>query len=213
MSEMDFAEGDSEAFHLWFDWFSCRHAADLLLAGFRTVAAYRALIGGMQVVDVLEASGWEIFDTERYRAMMPKDPHWRDILGRRVRKSHTVYTEQALLTHELAGGLPPIDADWITMTRYEADEQLEAAVLDWFSAHEAARLRTLGAREFRRGRRTRDHPRNPTIRPSCVIFVEWDRKPSGDSDSVEKIAGRFSAVVRADHFAGQRIYPWPDHAS
>ncbi|MGE0224887.1 MAG: hypothetical protein AB7S57_16590 [Acetobacteraceae bacterium] len=203
-AELDLPEADVEAFS---DWYAYRHTPDLYQAGFLTCTCYRVLGGDMNLFDLYEAPGWEIFENPRYLGMRGRDPYMAALMEKRRDKAHTVY-EQRLIQPEPGDGW--LDADWIAVVRFdappEADAEIESALSEVFP-----RFASQGLRRIRFAHRTKDHPRNPTHRPRCMVVSEWPQAPAEGADITAMLRQKFGpALSRQDAFTGTRIYPWPD---
>ncbi len=201
-AELDLAEADIPAFSAWY---AGRHAADLYQSGFTVCTCYRAVRGGMDLIDFYEAPSWDVFESPAYRAIGPRDVYGPPLMKKRTDKAHTVYDYKATAPGSASG---PFSADWITFARFAAtpeDAQKLAAAL---SGPDGAALIAAGASRVRLAERGRDHPRNPTHRPPFILIAEWNREPPGD-DTGEFVAARI-ATSGLDRFMGFRLYPWPD---
>jgi hypothetical protein len=193
-AELDLAEEDVRPF---LDWYAFRHAPDLFPLGFASCACYRTADGDMNLFDIYEIPGHDLFTAPGYRRMNGRDPYAAPILATRRNKAHTIYTQQALGTP--SGGL--MDADWLTVARFDTDEQPDAV---------AARLTAAlpsGIAQGRVGTRTVDHPVYTTHRPRFLVVLEWSERPPADaSRQLRKAVGE---AERLDAFTARRLYPWP----
>ncbi len=130
------------------------------------------------------------------------------LMEKRRNKAHTVY-EQHLIAPDAAG--PCLDADWISVFRFAVPEEADEVIADLLTRHWPLLLST-GIKRIRFATRGRDHPRNPTFRPRCMVLAEWDEQPSDDASGIPDLlfdaAG--DAIDDDTAFIGQRVYPWPD---
>jgi len=189
-AELDLAEADIRPF---LDWYAWRHAPDVYEVGLLSCSCYRVYGGDMNLFDLYELPDWSLFETPRYQGMRGRDPYMDGLMAKRRNKAHTVY-DQRLITPP--ADPPSLNADWIAVARFEASADQDDAII--------AKLTELpGARRVRYATRGKDHPRNPTFRPRCMVVTEWDARPSVDLSAVLGLA--------ADCFLGHRVYPWPDH--
>jgi hypothetical protein len=157
----------------------------------------------MNLFDLYEAPGWEIFEAPRYLAMRGRDPYMAPLMERRRNKAHTVY-EQRLIVPSAEGAC--LGADWLSVFRFDAPAGADDAIADALSGGIGG---TVPAR-IRFARRTKDHPRNPTFRPRCMLVLEWPERPPGVDllDLLRRRCG--AAMTNEDTFVGRRLYPWPD---
>lgn len=196
-AELDLADADIPPFR---DWFAGRHASDLYEAGLKVCTCYRAVEGGMSIIDIYEADDWAVFNGPAYVGIRPRDPYGPEILERRRNKSHTVYANDQ---GAIARG--PFRADFVSLARFEAPAEAEAKLRAALGG--AAPL----AQRVRLVARTTDHPRNPTFRPRLMLLAEWNDRPPSAAALDEWVTAQLGAAPESlDHFVGQRIYPWPD---
>lgn len=189
-AELDLAEADVRPF---LDWYAYRHAPDVYEVGLLSCTCYRVFGGDMNLFDLYELPDWSLFETPRYQGMRGRDPYMGPLMEKRRNKAHTVY-EQRLISPP--ADPPSLGADWIMVGRFDATEDQDTEVM---RALGAAR----GARRVRYATRGKDHPRNPTFRPRCMVVTEWSARPTLD------LKGLLPAG--ADCFVGHRVYPWPDN--
>jgi hypothetical protein len=207
-AELDYPQADLAHFA---DWYAYRHAPNLYEAGFRTCTCYRAVTGGMDVIDIYEAESAAVFDAPRYRAMGPKDPYVAEILTKRLDKAHTVYDQLLIAPPAPPGETPALDADWISLIRFAAATATDDRIAAWLGDGETARLFALGAKRLRFAQRTGDHPVYTTHRPRCLFLIEWPERPPRDADTQRRMSERFgNEISDVDTFVGYRLYPWPD---
>jgi hypothetical protein len=193
-SELEYQPGDIQPF---VDWFSGRHSADLFRAGFYTTTCYRAVEGGLTIVDMYQAETWNVFTGEGYK-VRDKDPYAKQKLAPRTNNVNTVYSY-----HPFTAGDDPlrkIDSDWVALIRFDADPD---TIAQWLGTTEAARLRGLGATSIRLVRRTKDRPGTTSYRPNCAILTEWPTRPPSTNILTDHLS-------RTEDFIGYRLYPWPD---
>jgi hypothetical protein len=201
-AELDLPDEDIPTFT---DWYAGRHAPDLYQAGFTVCTCYRAVCGGMKLIDFYEAPDWQIFESPAYRQIGSRDVYGPPLMAKRQDKAHTVYGYRASTAGADAS---PLDADWIAFARFAATPQAVGKLAEALAGAAGAALIAAGARRVRLAERGRDHPRNPTYRPGCILLAEWDQAPADDAD-----VGRFVAAhvdtSGLDSFVGYRLYPWP----
>jgi hypothetical protein len=197
---------DPEDRHAFLQWYAYKHAPDLFPIGFQSCACYEAVMGDMTYFDIYEIPSREIFNSPGYRRMNELDVYAVDILAKRRDKAHTLYQHQYLYSRN--GKTGPIDADWLTVFRFDTD----AADADLNGAldKEARRLAGLGATNVRMAIRTQDHPIYTTHRPRCMLLAEWSADPGADTlfkFLEEQFSGKMSATVK---LVGKRVFPWPN---
>jgi hypothetical protein len=202
-AELDLPDEDIPAF---IDWYSGRHAADLYQAGFTVCTCYRAVRGGMKLIDFYEARDWSIFESDAYRQIGPRDVYGPPLMAKRTDKAHTVYAYYAGVPTDDAAAF---SADWIGFARFAATPQEMAKLADALTGQAGAGLIAAGAKRVRLAQRTRDHPRNPTHRPSYILLAEWNRQPPDEADIGRFVAEQIDSSG-LDSFVGYRLYPWPD---
>ena len=206
-AELDLAQGDVRPF---LDWYAYRHAPDLVPLGFESSACYGTTGGDMNLFDIYEIPSHDLFYGAGYRRMNERDGYATPILEKRRNKAHTIYAQHPLDIGALST-CDRLDADWITVTRFDsaADTDALAAVL---SGH-AEEWRDAGIAAVRFGSRTTDHPVYTTIRPRFMLLLEWQRRPAAGGALIERVTqaiDRKGSVSRQITFEGHRIYPWPD---
>lgn len=205
VAELEIAPADLPDFSAWY---ASRHAPDLFRLGFLSCTSYRALEGEMAVVDMYEADEWGIVATEGYRRMKTRDLHAAPALRGRTDWTHTIYVHHPAHPAEREARL---DADFITLARFGADEAVEARVAEWLAAEGAAAIAAMGGMRPRLLRRGRDHPTLKSRRPRCALVVEWERAAPEASFGLGLLPAALRATVQEDrHFRGVRLYPWPD---
>ena len=204
-AELALNEEDIQPF---LDWYAYRHAPDLYPIGFQSCACYRATIGDMTFFDIYEIPAWEIFMKPAYGLMAERDVYAADILSKRLNKAHTLYEHEQLHPASPERALP-LDADWISILRFNASAERDA--LETVIHQEAARLANAGAKLIRFARRTTDHPTYTTHRPHFMLLAEWPQKPPSEAELFkpveQQLGGRISDLTP---FLGYRVYPWPD---
>lgn len=205
-AELDLPEADVERF---LDWFAFRHVPDLTRSGFPVSTCYRALEGDMNLIDIYELPSADVLASPVYAGMGGRDAYAAEILAKRRDKSNTVYTQRAVAPEGFGAGAS-LDADWVSILRFDAGPEVAAGVEAALRA-QAAKFHELGATRIRFAERGPDHPVYPTHRPRWLAMAEWPSRPGPDAS--------LSAVL--DHvppeglsglkpFLGHRVYPWPD---
>ncbi len=191
------------------DWYSNRHAPDLIRAGFRTATSYRASTGGLAVLNVYEVPDTAVFAGPLYKGVLPNDPYGAGVRGTSAGRlrAQTAYLERAAMPAD--GG--PMNADWISLSRFALPEAEDAALIGWLREEAHEQLGGLGAKRVRLGTRTPEKIGAGTHRPRCMILAEWSAQPPKEADLLPALARRFgAALTEAEHYAGWRAYPWPD---
>ncbi len=207
-SELEYAPKDIAPF---LQWYSGRHSADLFRAGFYTTTCYRAVTGGLTIVDMYQADTWDVFTGDGYK-VRDKDPYAKERLAPRTGNVNTVYTYRSLQ----GAGDPArkIDADWVALVRFESDDAPDDALIDWLQAQEVGRLMALGAASVRLVRRTKDRPNTSSYRPAWAILTEWGGRPPQTADLTGPLADHLDhPLADGDAFVGFRLFPWPDDAA
>jgi hypothetical protein len=204
-AELDLAEEDIEPF---LQWYAYRHAPDVYQVGFQSCTCYRVLDGDMALFDLYEMPTWDLFETQRYLGMRDRDPYMDALMRKRRNKAHTMY-DQHLIAPEATE--PCLDADWISVFRFAMPEEADEVIVELLTRHFPL-LASSGLKRVRFATRGRDHPRNPTFRPRCMVVAEWDDRPPEDACGIPDLlfdsAG--DAIEDDTAFIGRRVYPWPD---
>jgi hypothetical protein len=205
VAELDITPAELPVFSAWY---AGRHAPDLYQLGFRTCTSYRGVEGGMDVIDLYEAAAWDIVASEDYRRMKARDAHAAPACAGRTDWTHTIYNYNALLP---AGRHERLDADWISLARFDATPEAEAALAAWLLDAGEATYARMGARSVRLLRRGRDHPTLKSRRARCALLAEWADEPPSASRGLAPVPPILAGGLRPDEsFAGFRLYPWPD---
>jgi hypothetical protein len=201
-AELDLAEPDMAPF---LDWYAGRHAPDLYPIGFRSCACYRTDDPAMNLFDIYEISGHDIFTGAAYARLKRRDPYAAGIEGRRRNKAHTIYEQFEAFAGSVAED-PSLDEDWIVTLRFDAadDPAALSARLGGVVKNALAR----GCSRARLGVRTTDHPMYTTTRPRYMLLLEAERQPEPAIATAlrEHLTGFASNVIG---FTGHRLYPWP----
>lgn len=181
-------------------WYANIHAPHLYEAGFTTCTSYRAVRGGMGIVDIYQAPDWSVFAGERfarYRQVAAADPHLPPFMAG-IANRRTPY----VAVDGLAAAAP-LASDWIALWRFSADAALLAETQSWLTATGvSARLL----------RRTREAPTGGSDRPNAALLIESRSEPQ-EALPVDAPQALLAAVAAAEPFAGFRLYPWPDDPS
>jgi hypothetical protein len=205
------------------DWYTRRHAPDLIAAGFYTAQVYESEVGSPLVCNLYEIPGPGLFLTPAYRAVAANDAEGPAIIGLLTDRSNTAY-EQVLTV-----GVPRPAGDWsggdrtgavegaaLTTARLDLPDGDEAALLQWYETREAARLR--GRHGFRAGRVCRRGPPHPTAvsrDPRWFVINEWDTLDAALADGgADAAEARYAAAFpgRLSHFlynVGRRVFRLP----
>ena len=202
-AELELPDEDIAAFS---DWYAGRHAPDLYQAGFTVCTCYRAVRGGMKLIDFYEAPNWSIFESEAYRRIGPGDVYGPPLMAKRLDKAHTVYDYRASTN---SADTSPLAGDWVGFARFAATPQAVAKLAEALAGAPGAALIAAGAKRVRLAERGRDHPRNPTHRPACMVLAEWSAPPPDAADIGRFVADQID-TSGLDSFVGYRLYPWPD---
>ena len=205
-SELDIAEEHIDAF---VNWYAFRHAPDIYQIGFDVCTSYRGIAGDMMIMDLYEIDSVDIFDTPQYRGIAQNDPYSAAILAHRGNKAHTIYS-QLLVAPEPVDTRALLNADWISVERFEFSDLDRSALLDYLDSGEAERILLAGAKRVRLAARTKAGPKHVSGRPSCMLLAEWPAQPP-IADIGAHLSARFGEVVREQSFfVGYRLYPWAD---
>jgi hypothetical protein len=205
-SELDIADEHLDAF---VDWYAFRHAPDIYQIGFATCTSYRAVAGDMKVLDLYEIDSVDIFDTPQYRNVALMDPYFVDVLAHRTDKAHSVYT-QVHVAPPPVDDRPLLNADWITVERFEYAQAEHDSLVAWLEGGEAERILLAGAKRVRLAHRTKAGPKHLSNRPRWMLLSEWAQRPTL-AEVGERLRERFGdALSRHSCFVGYRLYPWPD---
>ena len=201
-AELDLAESDIGPF---LDWYAGRHAPDLYPIGFRSCACYRTDDPAMNLFDIYEISGHDIFTGAAYARLKRRDPYAGGIEGRRRNKAHTIYEQVDGFPGSTAQD-PSLDEDWIVTLRFDAADD-PAAVTAKLGDVIGNALGN-GVSRARLGIRTTDHPMYTTSRPRYMLLLEAEHSPDpAIAATVEARLTGFAANVIG--FTGNRLYPWP----
>jgi len=209
-AELDLPTADLDAFAAWY---AGRHAADLYRAGFQVCTSYRAVEGGMNVLNLYQLPSWEIFESPLYRAIGPRDAYGKTVTAGARDKANTPYSLQLTLATP-ANGESGIDADWISVFRCAAAPDIERAITESLTGGEAERLFAVGAKRVHCAHRERPHPQAASHRPRSVIVVEWRERPPNAEAFAPGTTKRFrDQLTEISTFIGYRVYPWPDRGA
>lgn len=198
--EIDLPEG---ALATFCDWYANVHAPHLYEAGFSTCTSYRAVRGGLGIVDVYQAPGWSVFESTsfaRYRRVAAADPHL-PVFMVGLPSIRTPYVGAPGAADE------PLAADWLTVLRFDGAGGALQAVADWLADGGQPLLAEWGVGRARLLTRTRPAPTGSSDRPSAALVLESSRDPGA------ALPGDAPAALRhapGPHFTGRRLYPWPD---
>lgn len=205
-SELDIAEEQIDAF---INWYAFRHAPDIYQIGFDVCTSYRGIAGDMMILDLYEIDSVDIFDTPRYRTIAQSDPYSAGILAHRSNKAHTVYS-QMYVAPVPVDARALLNADWISVERFEFADADKDALLTYLDGGEAERILLAGAKRVRLAARTKAGPKHVSNRPPYMLLVEWPEQPS-IADIGERLSARFGpAILDRSFFVGYRLYPWVD---
>jgi len=208
IAELNIAPADLPAFSAWY---AGRHAPDLYQLGFRTCTSYRGVEGSMDVIDLYEAAGWDIVASEGYRRMKARDAYASAACAGRTDWTHTIYDYNGLLS---AGRHDLLDADWISLARFNATPEAEEVLAAWLLATGEAAYARLGARSVRLLRRERDHPTLKSRRARCAVLAEWADEPPSAARGLAPVSPSIAGGLQLDDsFVGFRLYPWPDRVT
>jgi hypothetical protein len=177
VSRLDLPDGAEPAFA---EWYTRRHAPDLVAAGFLSVSSFRAVQGSPRVCNIYEIRDLDAFGPayEQARAADTEGPRATEAASDR---SLAVYEQ--LVTGGVAGGSSGPDwrsamvAPVVTTLRFSAtaDEQ----VLDWSREREVGRILSMpGSLSVRLGRQVDAGRPNADPRPWC-LFAEWANRAAG----------------------------------
>ena len=205
-SELDIAEEQIDAF---VNWYAFRHAPDIYQIGFDVCTCYRGTAGDMMILDLYEIDSVDIFDTPQYRTIAQTDPYSAAILAHRGKKAHTIYS-QIFVAPEPVDARALLNADWISVERFEFAGPDKDALLAYLDSGEAERILLAGAKRVRLAARTKAGPKHVSNRPPWMLLVEWPERPS-IADIGERLGACFGpAILDRSFFVGYRLYPWVD---
>lgn len=210
IAEIDYSAQAQPGFEAWY---ANRHAPDLFRLGSRTVSSYRPTVGGLKVLNVYEIPDSDILKTARYKAITPADPYGADVRATSAgeKRYQTLYLERTAVPAETPDRLPTIDADWISLARFNAPESSDAAISDWVAGEGRTLLEGHGAKKLRFATRIAENVGAGSDRPRCVLFVEWAAEPPKAADLDAALGKRFGGDVKDNlPFVGWRKYPWPN---
>jgi len=210
VAEVDYAAEHQAAFEAWY---ANRHAPDLLRFGSRTVSSYRPKVGGLAVFNVYQIDDSEVFKTERYKSINARDPYGAGVRATSTgqKRYQTLYLERATAPGPKDEPVATVDADWISVARFDLPETEDAAAAGWTRGAALEMLSPLGLRRLRYGTRMTEQVGAGSDRPRCILFAEWPVEPPVSADLVTALQKRFGAKVSgAMTFVGWRRYPWPD---
>jgi hypothetical protein len=202
------------------DWYTRRHAPDLIRAGFYTAQVYYSEVGSPRVCNLYEIPGFELFRTQAYRDVAANDTEGPAVIALLTSRSNTIY-DQVLTVNVSPGG-----ADWaaggragsvtapaLSTVRFDLPEGDEAALLEWYRGVEFPRLQgRLGFRAGRLCRRGPPHPTSPSRDPRWFVINEWDAIMTALADGTAKeAAARHEAalpgrVTRMAYNVGRRTF-------
>ena len=205
-SELDIAAEHLDAF---VQWYAFRHAPDIYQIGFDVCTSYRSVAGDMTILDLYEIDSVDIFDTARYRAIAPADPYFSEVLSHRTNKAHSVYA-QVVVAPTPVDGRALLNADWISVERFDHAGPDDEPLLRYLEATEFERILLAGAKRVRLARRTKAGPKHVSHRPRWMLLAEW-AQPPGITDIGERLQLQFSdELSNRSFFRGYRLYPWAD---
>ena len=143
-----------------------------------------------------------------YRDMSAvKDPYVASIMRNARREAATIYT-QRVVHPKSTKAIPLLDADWVSMLRFELAPGADDDIIRWLEDEEGPRQAGLGATCLRYGWRSYNHPVLPTHRPRCILLTEWPTRPGAP---LRELKERFGDRVSASEvYIGYRLYPWAD---
>jgi hypothetical protein len=205
-SELDIPEEHLDAF---VQWYAFRHAPDIYQIGFDVCTSYRGVAGDMMVLDLYEIDSVDIFDTPQYRGIAQMDPYSGEILAQRTCKAHSVYT-QVHVSPPPVDLRPLLNADWISVERFDFALPDHEALTEYLASGEAERILLAGAKRVRLASRTKAGPKHVSDRPRWMLLTEWPQRP-GMEDMGQRLHARFGdALSNRSFFVGYRLYPWMD---
>lgn len=205
-SELDIAEEHLDAFVRWY---AFRHAPDIYQIGFDVCTSYRGVAGDMAVLDLYEIDSVDVFDTPQYRNVAQTDPYGPEVLSHRTAKAHSVYT-QVHVAPPPVDERPLLNADWISVERFDFAGTEHDALLAYLENGESERILLAGAKRVRLASRTKAGPKHVSDRPRWMLLCEWPQRPAV-ADIGERLQARFGNVMsKHSFFVGYRLYPWPD---
>jgi hypothetical protein len=205
--EVALADGDLPEFA---EWYAAVHAPHLFQAGFNNCTSYLAVSGGMSVVDIYQAPAWSMFEAPafaRYRSIVFTEPYRPKALAA-VENTRTVYHHHAATPLPSYDPAAPLDADWVSIWRFEGDAADEDRAAAWLKAEGAPALEAIGAQGLRLLHRGRDAPTGTSFRPALALACEWRDRPPEKAALALLPDWLRVRVDPAGSFAGFRLYPW-----
>jgi hypothetical protein len=205
------------------DWYTRRHAPDLIRAGFHRAQVYLSEVGSPLVCNLYEIPGHALFQTQAYRDVAAHDREGPAVIALLTNRSNTAYDQVVTV------GVPRPVGDWsagdrtgaveaavLTTARFDLPGGDEAPLLEWYRSREAARLeRQRGFRAARVCRRGPPHPVAASRDPRWFVIQEWDDVDAALGDgAAEAVAGRYAAAFpgRLTDFRyniGRRVFRLP----
>jgi hypothetical protein len=190
------------------EWYATVHAPHLFQAGFNNCTSYLATSGGLSVVDIYQAADWSMFEAPafaRYRSIVFAEPYRPPALAE-IQNTRTVYLHHAGTPLPLRDPDAPLDADWVSIWRFDGDASLEERVAAWLAADGIA---ALGADQARLLHRGQDAPTGTSFRPALALVLEWSHRPPGDAALLAVLPDWLKpSIDPAQGFTGRRLYPW-----
>lgn len=166
------------------DWYARKHAVDLIASGFRSCAAYHAVVGRPLVNNLYEIDDVGVFDSERYRTARTEaeDPERPLVLSHVSSRSNVPYRQELVLDPPSGDG--DLHQPWLAMLQYDVAEGADESDVHAWARAMAAALVGLGASAVRLCRREGVHPANPsTDVPGLMLLAVFPAGPGGRDDA------------------------------
>lgn len=197
-----------EDFKAFYDWYCGRHSADLFRSTFYTVTLYKTVEGDLKILDVYQADSFDAFSSEGYQKR-GRDPYAKQKLANGSGFANTIY---GYLEGPSTDPKKIIDADWLSVLRFNADEAAAEKLAKEIEGLDVWNSFGVRPKAIRVVVRTHNHPTLPSNRERYAIVLEWDAcPPSLDPVQAAVAANLGIAADQVARTTGRRLYPWPDN--
>lgn len=202
--EVDIPETEMNVF---VKWYAGVHAPHLFQAGFNNCVSYRAVSGGLGVVDLYEADQGSVFDGQRYKEYLEianADPYRPGFTASVIATgTRAVYDRHFLPVRR-------VDRDWVLIFRFGGDAALAEKVIAWIEGAGRSGLASIGAQTVEYLDGGRDSPTGRTRRPSAALLLGFDERPADSVLTSSFLPPELKEATSHEHFLGYRLYPWPN---
>lgn len=210
--DLDLPEQNIEYFTAWY---AGRHASDLFYCQYDNITSYRVIDGDMTMLDLYQIPAFEVFESEAYLAQRDQDPYAIEAGSPATNASTTIYEYAAEATGVNDNPTARLDADWISVIRFEADSDARARVAAALTDPSGTTRESLverGSGPLRLLVKGRPHPFVPSQRPNAALVIEWNQEPPSRAEILEVLAAPLDTLDVAVTTAA-RLYPWPNNRS